>query len=192
MTQTFVSTRDPHTWRGLPNKIRAPTRWKARGRTNPLFHFVAFVSFSRYGRARKKTANQPCQQQPSVKHFREQAVRSPALWSWSGGVYGRVHTSYHNDKLPVSFRFLGASGLLSHLSYVDLAWWFIRGHAYIKISPCSVGTAACNCPRIKFPPFLIYHVFASLWRHIYSTICITAIPYSFCLYYIDLLPHLFN
>lgn len=191
MTQTIVSTRDPT--RDAVCQIRSRHRQgeKREGEGTRCFILFAFVSFSRYGRARKKTANQPCQQQPSVKHFREQAVRSPALWSWSGGVYGRVHTSCHNDKLPVSFTFLDASGLLSHLSYVDLAWWFIRGHAYIRISPCSVGTAAFNCSRIKFPPFNLLR-FASLWRHIYSTICIKEIPNPFLLYTIDILPHLFN
>lgn len=103
-------------WDGSTNGVN-----RARGNESAVSFCGWSFTFSRYGRSRKEAANQPCQQQPNFKHHRENTVRSPAMWSWSGGAYGWLHTSYHNEKLPVSFRSLDVSGLLSHLSYVDLA-----------------------------------------------------------------------
>lgn len=87
-------------------------------------------SFLCNGRARKEAANQPCQQQPNLKQHRENTVRSSAIWSWSGGAYGRLHTSYHNEKLPVSFRSLDVSGLvtLKLCQFSLMGCWQMRLH----------------------------------------------------------------
>lgn len=107
-----------HTWLSLPNQISAPRGETREGeRIGSFILWVIVGLFLRYGRAPQKTSNWPFHRRPNSEHRSEQAVRSPAMWSWNGGAYGWVHTSHHYEKLPVSFRFLNVRGQLTSSTF---------------------------------------------------------------------------